>query len=728
MAAVLESCRTTPSSPLESYFYEMWIEVGLAAPAPGKGVHVTTGLYDPSEVGEVNILSSKPIVEMREYMREEMESTDDWRKDCDVKLGLTATRTQPRLLSLGGTARSGGFQVPHQLERFAFSVRAKSVRDEPTHLEVTNFRPQEHAGRDGMLLDDIVREQEERYPQVVGDDPGELLDAALAIVQATGAVPFVFAPIEVPISYSDLVTDKYERVELLDGGVFDNRPFGFAARLRRWRYAERCSSKNAKADDPACDEEGRFVPRDPHEFIMLEPSITDFGPPRLDTETTTTNRAGALGLGITFVGSVLGTTRGMQLLDAADDFPYLRVMRKEVGGDYITKLPARRQVVTGEQLGKFLAFAERDFREFDFHVGMADARAYVAAHPIWKTTAIHANVVASVEARLGEAATERIAVIECSHRDECDSTDVPGHPNFGRLVRATRKFGSLPKSEQTIEAWFEQLAVQKFDYKDLERLDDELHTGPARSLGDRPDWHDVAALFRAAFGHITDAFVRTQPKLGERMLLRTGLDIGLDALLDNRFDRLTIDTAAQMTWGLSGFHYVVNLQVAGYLGSVGAVAGYLGTGLDYGIVKWFGFDDDPEAHVIGANVEPTIRGTFGDRRWGRALLQWETGVGMHIDLFSTFGDSRVALRWGPRVRFGVTIARHLQLSAFAKIRTDGCGRDLDWCIDQRNDEYRQRLQRAVDDDWQLGLLVGWRFRPITPKPRANQSNRSGPEH
>ncbi len=49
-------------------------------------------------------------------------------------------------------------------------------------------------------------------------------------------------------------------------------------------------------------------------------------------------------------------------------------------GDINRELPARWMPIAGEQLGHFLAFFEKDFRIFDFYMGMVDAHDHIATH------------------------------------------------------------------------------------------------------------------------------------------------------------------------------------------------------------------------------------------------------------------------------------------------------------------------------------------------------------
>ncbi|MFV8751464.1 patatin-like phospholipase family protein [Nannocystaceae bacterium ST9] len=730
LAVTLESCRQATSSPTESLFYTMWIDVGLVAPEDSS-IDVESGLYDLESVSKTSLLSSAPIKEVSEYLAGTYLHKDGWLDGCDVKLGLTATRVDPRKLSIGGSRTEGGFDVPHQLERFGFSFEVEGGKP-----GFTNFPPFVSTPRDGIDEDQLTTELRERYPGIDEDGYNDFTKGVLAVAQATGAVPLVFDPVPVNMVYraADGV-HREKAVALVDGGVYDNRPFGFAARLRSWRSAERelqhrVSKKASEIDDSPFE----FVPLHPYEFIMLEPGITDYEPesPLPDKKgrvkkskadptqiAAEARQDGALRLVTGIARNFLMVGTSAQLIEAADEYPYLRVVREEVGGDYITKLPARKQPVTSEHLARFLAFTEKDFRDFDFYIGMADARAYVAGHAIWSQTAIHRDATDAANAAFNDLERSKLELVEESRK--ADFTLENPRNNFERLILATRTF-EQNRSDRSLEAWFRALEAVGYKYEDLPRLEvGNSVLNKRRMKSGTANWRHVAGLLREALGQIGDVFARAQRQTGQRMLWRAGLDYGMDGMFGYRFDWLTVDLGIRGLWGHTGFHVLGNAAIAGYLGGA-RVGSYLGVGVGNSIVQWRQGDGEKifnsYTNAVNLESEYSIRSTFQSRLQrkfavNRGLIQWELGLGAHFDVFHARKGDPVVLRWGPSFRLGIVLLRHLVLSAHLKVRTDGCRRELDWCVDERVSPFRfgHTLQRAGDDNLQFGLSAAWRFRP-----------------
>lgn len=757
--AVLEGCRQEPASePSESLYYRVWVNLGLfvdPARPQDSDWQVTTGLYDPRAVTDRSLFSSQPLQQIEDNARSWIAEHPPI-ADCDVALGLTATRLEPRSLKIGDSNGANQLSTPHAVERFGFRIRGKSGADADAGSgldawQFENLRPREREDRAGVAVAALDDDLRERYPELVGY--GRLLEGVLDLVRATGAFPLAFAPVELTLGHEGASkSERNKSVEIIDGGTYDNHPIQFASRLRRWKD----SAQSIDAPPLA------LVHSRPYEFIMLEPSIVAYEQPTRPK----TRRSGALALGLGFASDFLATARSAALLEAADELPWLRAPREQVSGDYLSKIPARRQPVSGEHLGNFFAFFERDFRDFDFHVGIADARAFVAQHPVWSKTAIHQQAMAAANrgleppaikldqllAKLDLNAAEKLALVEYLLLSEFaapSGTQAQVNNNFAALALASHAFAREPKHD--LETWVTALYQAGFRYQDLSALDAKLHPrfntklrrtvgsckSPGWPNGCTADWTQVSALMRLVLGQLTDSFAAEQSRERKSArvvtaLLRTGADYALDGLFGYRHDSLIIDLSMRGIGGMAGFHVEPGLSIAGHLGGQ-AVGYYMGVGIHPSIYRWTTIGDGSARTIypmqLGVELMPLslhvpVQQRRRDFATRRGAVQVELSAPLHADFLLAREDW--ALRWGVGLRLAVVVLRHLVFAADAKLRTDGCwGSDNQpWCAEPKRLSFPRGVrQKALDEDWLFGLSVGLRLRPLT-KPTADAESRS----
>ena len=256
--------------------------------------------------------------------------TPDWARDqtCAVDIGLSATRVRARSVQpLDGV----DLWLPKQTEKLMFRLRG-AAGAEP---ELSAFvPPQSDPSR--ALYGKLFRQLGQGRRPTFGD--------VTDLLRASSAFSFAFPPH--PLSLLARDTGVAERSPFTDGGVFDDRPVGLAVQMQRWRLG---AAREATSGT-------RYLVQDPDE-IDWTPYVPP--PPAAGPARTT-----FLDTWLPFLGDFINTAFEIELMDALEREPTLYAG---------LEIPPRRVPVAGAYLMEFLAFAEEDFRVFDFFTGMVDA-------------------------------------------------------------------------------------------------------------------------------------------------------------------------------------------------------------------------------------------------------------------------------------------------------------------------------------------------------------------
>lgn len=263
-----------------------------------------------------------------------------------------------------------------------------------------------------------------------------LIDTAIA----SGAMPLAFPARRFDFTAFDpdgkVSLAQSGSARFVDGGVFDNRPLDLAMKLSSWRQADkiqrfserqirgslagnpervswqqelnlglsRASSLrdwqlwNARADlrrklaqqsqsEPLPTHAAPWqeildlIPVAPRTLIFVEPTLrTSLEATRASTQPLAHSKPDKkarlfpqlVGHALNFVDSA----RQSSLITSIEQHPWIQ---RDSRGDLRPRvvIPRRSIPIAGEQLYRFMAFFERDFRIFDFFVGLADARRFV---------------------------------------------------------------------------------------------------------------------------------------------------------------------------------------------------------------------------------------------------------------------------------------------------------------------------------------------------------------
>jgi len=249
-------------------------------------------------------------------------------ESCDVSLGISVTRLTPLDVPL-----QGPLTVPRQLLYFTIRIRGRGDSLPPV-IENTVVAG---SGAPQLLLP---------LAADPGVDASRDRDRLVDVIAASGAFPFAFPPVTLayciyPTVHPDACHEPDHHDRFIDGGVFDNVPLGLAGSLSR-------SSDSAA-------ERTRFIYLDPdlRAYPVVEPAAVVRRP------------------SVFSHGTVIGQGFVHQARKA-ELFALLEEGSTALDPGRLFIASSRFPQASGF-LGNFLGLFEREFRRFDYYLGMYDA-------------------------------------------------------------------------------------------------------------------------------------------------------------------------------------------------------------------------------------------------------------------------------------------------------------------------------------------------------------------
>ncbi|MBK7860655.1 MAG: patatin-like phospholipase family protein [Archangiaceae bacterium] len=374
LAVALSSCRAPNPYPRRDVGWRVWEPVGF------------NQLFDRDRAKDDALFSRDAVEAAFEEVRRAW--NEGLREGCDVVFAATVTRVKPRQIKL-----QEGLAVPRALETFMVRIEGRGPGQPP---RVSNFgNPQSPVPLPLLPFE---------------EDAG---DARLAtrnfnllrsVIFASGAFPLAFAPQEIEYCLSKppgLTCDRSQILidYFLDGGVFDNHPLRVA-----WSIAEH---ENLA---------------DMH-YVFFDPSTTVY-PAEVDDEQTD-SKHGVLSRLFSMGGEMVESARARELVALASEKADVAARVQLFRGN----LPK-----AGEQLQHFIGFFERDFRVFDFYVGMYDAFVELRETPF----DFDALMGVDVEAQQGWAPFMcLLSQVEPGYERYARLCMLPGQDNFRVLLQAS---------------------------------------------------------------------------------------------------------------------------------------------------------------------------------------------------------------------------------------------------------------------------------------------------
>ncbi|HVZ71780.1 MAG TPA: patatin-like phospholipase family protein [Polyangia bacterium] len=673
--SAMTACQAPNPRPRESLFWNVWVPVGEKE------------LIDADGVKRDGLLSTKPIDASADYLSREWKKTK-WSDACRIDMGLTTTRVHARQIQpLDGV----GLVLPVQTEKLTFSLTKASGEAAPT------LRPLEPPPNDPShdLLELELRRLES-YD----------VDSVTKTLAASSAFSFAFPP-----RWLHLLTDDprapHDDGWYTDGGVFDDRPVGLAVEMRRWRLLA----------------EGRD-PKTPTRYIVQDPDVTVSRPidPKDNERAEEPSRGTFLDTWSTFAGDFMSTSFEVALLD---------VLEREPGLLQELESPPRQEPVAGAYLMEFLAFAEGDFRVYDFYAGMVDA---------WQNLAQTSLAFQVMRATGAGPAFENAPELDClmayrARRFGAPGTGAPaacaavgtGLPD-GDAFR--RNVEALAYASEATLAWREKQApsLSSTITGEQETFLRALGEAPGPTTNDAPApyvYRDLKYHHLPATAGTVDLAIRddlqvivhrtttAQPLLDVPGRLVVG-DLAKAALnfayvyqpptmtLDLAFvsDRgLSFSAAHRVPWDRMPRELHLMADVELRITGVHATQDYDPVGEGRSLAFTYGgavhLTDELQLQRCAGN-------TF------QSLVQLHFGGGWAIDRLSTF-DGLLLQREGPELIFGAAFFQRLTFDLVASFYPfDDCANN-NRCTQVASSQH-DNPHALVDGNWGLRFSLGYRFR------------------
>jgi len=355
-AATIEGCKEQNLSARSSLYYQIWIDLGLF------GRYGAPGLFPREEGG-----SSALALFKGDALEATLEKAGNYIENggtlsgCSVDFGFVATHIDPKQSPVHVRPDGEPILSTKKLKekfavRISFSDPAASGENP---VSVENIGPSESMAGDQIFYAGI------------GHTKHVSLQALMVGVRASGAFPGAFPPVSFPYTQfvpgpDNSVLPRNREATFIDGGILDNTPVGLAVALDSWRA-------EATHLDPHLE---GLLPKQPRTYIFLEPLVRSWDRGHAAGAGSSEGLRGLVQTYLGFTGDLLATTVDAQLSDTAEQFEFMRRERRDWTEPRLS-VPERHMPITGAQLSHFMAFVERDFRIFDFYVGMADAYAYL---------------------------------------------------------------------------------------------------------------------------------------------------------------------------------------------------------------------------------------------------------------------------------------------------------------------------------------------------------------
>ena len=664
--AALTSCQTPVRDPRNSLFWTTWIPVGGA------------DLTSAAEVRPDGLLSTQPIREAVARMQDAW-NLGSWSPDqtCAVDLGLSATRTHARTVTpLDDT----NLELPRQNEQMMITLRG-GRREMP---RIARFAPQPGAPDEALFV--------KLFPRVGAPGSAPTFADVTNILWASSAFSFAFPPHVLHLTAG--MSPAADDADYTDGGVFDNRPAGLAVRMQRWRLGVPGEASSHTR------------------YIVQDPDITAWRPSRPPPPAPP---PGAAPLFVDtwsgFAGDFLDTAFTAELMNAIEREPTLYAG---------IEIPPRRVPVAGAYLMEFLAFAERDFRVFDFFTGMVDA---------WQQLASTSLVFQAMSAA------------------RQDPTFVAGSPDFRCLLawRAHQLVGAPPPGDDACAAVGQEpsdpilrdnmLALIHASSATLQfsKRPDPAPGDPSdeqyflRALGEPPAPGRPVYRFR-------DLTYRGNPATA------TTITLAIRDVIQDLIERTTFNqnsgvgrfAVGAVGKSLANFYAYRPPSIFGGI----ALSTERGLELEGGVrLPWDGYSP-PIVHLrldvafrlldletMTVDQPPNrlsllaftymgavhVTNEWQLQRWApdfQAIVQFHTGFGWAVESLQNF-NGPLMLRQGPELTVGASLFQRLTLEVSATWFEDNCAGN-NRCA-QAVPSLAERATPLVDNDFALRVALGFRF-------------------
>lgn len=725
LIAAIEGCRGPNLVARDSLYYRVWMDLGLF------GRHGAPGLFPVGSDGSTSLsLFTDAAIERTLGLAERSIDSGGELPSCSVDLGFVTTHLD-RSESPIHVRQDGTPVLTTRKLKEKFAVRLRTP--DATALAGPDTRP--------VVVTNIGPPKTYRADRIfyagLGHGHEVPVESLLQGIRASAAFPAAFPP--VTLSYTQYVPGPQgavlpkERVgTFIDGGVLDNTPVGLAVALDAWRRDVSSAAANPYL--------AGLVPSEARSYLFLEPGVRSWVLGSEDVAPSRTREKDLLKVFAGFATDLLATSMDAQLTNTAEQFPFVRRERDDWTRPRLS-VPERNLPITGTQFEHFMAFLERDFRIFDFHVGMADALVYLQREecllsgkeagcgasellsgldgdlkrgdPLYRC--IRAYYDSDAFRVLKRLSTKQLPQ-ECQKLIEvhCDGGDWVPTEKAVRAFLKSRAVATEPEADRCIEPTianhnFRVLLASMHNYKvwmqsgdydeslELDQFFDELGQG---DLAERFIYVDLPTYRRSDRGYL-DA---RQARRAFRSLLQDGIDRlakeqpGLDRYALGLGGRAAADIAFERE------HPRAILGVGVALNGVELTYGHSLVSPPWRWDSSFRYYRIQE-QTYGPNLRPLTSDIYFSSQVTRVFsptkaIDLELGLGWALSETIAYNSSHpghVAFRTGPRSLLSLVLFQRLYVAA-----------NLDY--------YPIRVVEPVYEDsanppgdWQWNVAAGWRF-------------------
>ncbi len=342
--AGISMCRGPVLDPHESLAWKTWIPVGFDR------------LHDPEQVRRDGLFTRRPVLRATEMIWNEL--VRGLPDTCDFVLGVTTTRLQIHQVQL-----QQGLRIPRQEEKFAVRVRGRGPGQPPEFLN---------------YVDPYGDVEQPVLPFEEGRSLGEArrnFERFRTLIFASMAFPLAFPPQWISycltdppdgqsyVPYRKLECPEPKRSDLfVDGGVLDNSPLRLAVEIAQSGLRTDGLGRPVWRDLSISGWTDRRARYSELQYMYLDPSLTVYP---LEEPVTEMSKAGdAVYVAGTLFTNFIAAARSKELYTLAEDKAQLTELME---------ISYRYYPSAGDPLYAFMGFFERDFRVYDFFLGMYDA-------------------------------------------------------------------------------------------------------------------------------------------------------------------------------------------------------------------------------------------------------------------------------------------------------------------------------------------------------------------
>ncbi len=333
---VLAACAEPEHTPSASPFFTVWTPVGI------------DGLFDPKRASPTAALTREAGLSRLGNAVQASWKTG-LRASCDVVLGIPVTRVEP---ARGHVDREGTLTLSRSVERFSVRIRGRGPGKPPS---ITNYADGTASGERAVL---------------VTDEKGEVsFEALLDVVFASSGIPLAFSAVKIPHCLVGGPDHKQKEVPVLcpkeraavadfvDGGFLDNQPLRLAARTAVSGLTAGPGIPHVH-DVPNLNQ--REVP-DNVRLLAIDPAEMTW----IDAPVEKNEESSMMEVLRTFVPSLVMSAYQMELQALVEEMPNVSERIRALQSDFPT---------ASAPFANFFGFFEKDFRVFDFYLGMHEAR------------------------------------------------------------------------------------------------------------------------------------------------------------------------------------------------------------------------------------------------------------------------------------------------------------------------------------------------------------------